>query len=479
MVKELRAAGMRPREVLALVQYKRKATRVRRTITDELDARWSYCYRALCDVSRSFSVVIMELEPELRHPVCIFYLVLRALDTVEDDTKRDADERAQLCMRFHEMLDGEEPLWSSELYGDGAEKELCTRFPTVIQCYRELDVGYRRVIAEMTRRMGAGMAAHIRDVECEMVSDYDAYCHHVAGLVGYGLSDIFSASGREAPYVAQRRVLSNSMGLFLQKTNIVRDYLEDIEDGRTFWPREIWSQYAKELGNFRAKANRPAALACLNHLVMDSLRHVPDCLSYMKQIRTQNVFNFVTIPQVMAIATLAECYNNGKVFEGVVKIRRSLTARLVLETRSMDDLYQVFFDFAVAMLAKVDNSDPNAGAMRKLLNELIDICQPHVSPSPNLIIPNVLSIVAFCGLSSYVLKRRQDHFDGAVFSWRSAGGIMEPMDMLAISALFLVCVYMFGFFLLPYMSMMQKAEVRRLEAEARDVDQVGRVVSLE
>lgn len=33
---------------------------------------------------------------------------------------------------------------------------------------------------------------------------------------------------------------ANSMGLFLQKTNIIRDYLEDMDDGRTWWPQDIW-----------------------------------------------------------------------------------------------------------------------------------------------------------------------------------------------------------------------------------------------
>uniref|UniRef100_A0A453M5B0 Squalene synthase n=1 Tax=Aegilops tauschii subsp. strangulata TaxID=200361 RepID=A0A453M5B0_AEGTS len=44
--------------------------------------------------------------------------------------------------------------------------------------------------------------------------------------------------------------LSNSMGLFLQKTNIIRDYLEDINEiprCRMFWPREIWSKYVDKL----------------------------------------------------------------------------------------------------------------------------------------------------------------------------------------------------------------------------------------
>jgi farnesyl-diphosphate farnesyltransferase len=33
--------------------------------------------------------------------------------------------------------------------------------------------------------------------------------------------------------------LANNMGLFLQKTNIIRDYLEDVEQGREFWPKEV------------------------------------------------------------------------------------------------------------------------------------------------------------------------------------------------------------------------------------------------
>ena len=70
---------------------------------------------------------------------------------------------------------------------------------------------------------------------------YDSfqYCHYVAGLVGIGLSSLFSASSLESKIVGEDVHLSNSMGLFLQKTNIIRDYLEDIEDDRIFWPKEV------------------------------------------------------------------------------------------------------------------------------------------------------------------------------------------------------------------------------------------------
>ncbi len=65
------------------------------------------------------------------------------------------------------------------------------------------------------------------------------YCHYVAGLVGIGLSRLFSASQLEDKVVGEDTYLSNSMGLFLQKTNIIRDYLEDVEQDRLFWPKEV------------------------------------------------------------------------------------------------------------------------------------------------------------------------------------------------------------------------------------------------
>ncbi len=43
------------------------------------------------------------------------------------------------------------------------------------------------MIADITRRMGAGMAEFI-EKEVESVADYELYCHYVAGLVGVGLS---------------------------------------------------------------------------------------------------------------------------------------------------------------------------------------------------------------------------------------------------------------------------------------------------
>ena len=59
----------------------------------------------LVKVSRSFAAVIMELPDELREAVLVFYLVLRALDSVEDDMAADLQEKCALLRVFHEKTE--------------------------------------------------------------------------------------------------------------------------------------------------------------------------------------------------------------------------------------------------------------------------------------------------------------------------------------------------------------------------------------
>ncbi|GJS07748.1 squalene synthase [Tanacetum coccineum] len=60
--------------------------------------------------------------------------------------------------------------------------------------------------------------------------------------------------------------------------------------------------------------------------------------------------------EIMAIGTLALCYNNIKVFRGVVKMRRGLMAKVIDRTKSMEDVYGAFYDFSLLLESK----DPNA-----------------------------------------------------------------------------------------------------------------------
>ncbi|XP_068321393.1 squalene synthase 2 [Pyrus communis] len=343
-----------PDDIYPLLKLKIASRQIEKQIPAE--PHWAFCYTMLQKVSRSFALVIQQLGTELRNAICLFYLVLRALDTVEDDTSVATDVKVPILLAFHRHI--YDPDWHFAC-GTNNYKVLMDEFHHVSTAFLELGKGYQEAIEDITKRMGAGMAKFILK-EVETIDDYDEYCHYVAGLVGLGLSKLFHAAGKED---LASDSLSNSMGLFLQKTNIIRDYLEDINEipkSRMFWPRQIWSKYVDKLEDLKYEENSEKAVQCLNDMVTNALIHMEDCLKYMAALRDPAIFKFCAIPQIMAIGTLALCYNNIEVFRGVVKMRRGLTAKVIDRTKSMDDVYGAFFDFSSILKSKVDKNDPNA-----------------------------------------------------------------------------------------------------------------------
>lgn len=330
-------------------------------------------------VSRSFAIVIQQLPHELQDAVCIFYLVLRALDTVEDDMSIPEKVKCPELEAFWKKIYDPEYTYPC---GEKHYKVLMDEYPKVTAVFLGLKKEYQEVIADITKRMGAGMSNFIRR-EVVSLDDWDEYCHYVAGLVGIGLSNLWASSMLEDKRFAEMEELSNSMGLFLQKTNIIRDYLEDIVEEpapRMFWPKCVWSKYGDSLDVFKEPENREAAVQCMNHLITIALEHGVDSLEYMSRLKNVEVFRFCAIPQVMAIATLAECYDNGKVFEGVVKIRRGLSAHILLNTQDIFDVAKAFKDFGAVIAGKAkEGSDPSAKNTLKNLAKIDKRCDQIIA----------------------------------------------------------------------------------------------------
>lgn len=330
---------------------------------DSLGLGLRTCYRYLNQTSRSFAAVIQALDGELRHAVCIFYLVLRALDTIEDDMTISLDVKVPMLNEFHSYL--YQPEWK---YMESKEKhrQVLEDFPTISMEFRNLAKVYQDVISDICHKMGVGMAEFL-EKKVDSQSEWDRYCHYVAGLVGIGLSRLFSASELEDPIVGQDTELANSMGLFLQKTNIIRDYLEDQLEGREFWPREVWSRYTKKLSDLTKPENIDMAVQCMNELITNALRHVPDVLTYLSRLKNQSVFNFCAIPQVMAIATLAACYNNKQVFRGVVKIRKGQAVTLMMDATNMQSVKAIMYQYVEEIYQKIPSTDPSSNKTQQII----------------------------------------------------------------------------------------------------------------
>ncbi|EFN59888.1 hypothetical protein CHLNCDRAFT_18492 [Chlorella variabilis] len=151
----------------------------------------AFCYDMLNRVSRSFAIVIQQLPHGLRDAVCVFYLVLRALDTVEDDMGLDPKVKVPLLRCFHEK--SYDRSWKMSC-GSGEYVRLMENYPLVTDVFQGLDKRYQQVIADICKKMGAGMADFVT-ADAADVEDYNLYCHYVAGLVGIGLSHLFASSG--------------------------------------------------------------------------------------------------------------------------------------------------------------------------------------------------------------------------------------------------------------------------------------------
>ncbi len=337
------------------------------------DSNLAYCYNKLDKVSRSFAAVIRQLPDEVRDVVCLFYLILRALDSIEDDMDLNQDAKINLLREFYAK--NFEQGWKLSNVGDKEEYlDLLANYDKVIEAFLVLDVKYQNIITDICQKMGAGMA-DFAETEITTLEDYNLYCHYVAGLVGIGLSELFAASEIESKELESQKMLSNSMGLFLQKTNIIRDYKEDLDENRIFWPEEVWSIYSPKFESFSLNPGKLESVSCLNHMVNDALSHATDCLNYLKILRNERVFRFCAIPQVMAIATLAEVYNNQNVFTENVKIRKGLAAKLILSSGSLEEVVKIYKKMASVIAKKIAHGTPNAEETSELIEKINIFCE--------------------------------------------------------------------------------------------------------
>lgn len=323
------------------------------------------CYYYLDKTSRSFAAVIKELHPELLVPICIFYLILRGLDTIEDDMTIALDEKDPILRNFDKILttDG----WNyNGNHSKEKDRDLLVEFNVVIEQFKQIKPEYQAIITDITKRMGNGMADYCANAEhningVETIKDYELYCHHVAGLVGEGLTLLFVEAKLANPALLTRPELHESMGQFLQNVNIIRDIREDADEKRFFYPKEIWSKHATKFSDLLDPAKKDKAMDCSSEMILNALERAPDCLFYLAGLKDQSVFNFCAIPQAMAIATLDACYRNPNLFQKNVKITKGQACGLMIEsTQNLQMLCEVFRRHARSINKKSVGTDPSS-----------------------------------------------------------------------------------------------------------------------
>jgi len=245
------------------------------------------------------------------------------------------------------------------------DRQLLVEFNVVIEEFKKIKPAYRDIIKDITKRMGNGMADYANNAEhntngVNTIKDYELYCHYVAGLVGEGCTRLFVEAGLANEALLRKPELMESMGQFLQQVNITRDVKEDLDDGRRFWPREIWSKHVDNFEDMFKPENKEKALAVSSEMILTALTRADDCLYYLAGLREQSVFNFCAIPQSMAIATLEVCFQNYAIFQKNVKITKGQACQLMIEsTQNLELVCQVFKQYTRKIHQKNNPNDPN------------------------------------------------------------------------------------------------------------------------
>lgn len=350
----------------------------------EIEENWNFCLDSLKNVSRSFNIVIKQLDEETMKVVCIFYLVLRGLDTIEDDMNIPNEMKKQMLLNFHNDIENDS--YSLDI-GDKPEyRNLMKNFYKVNRTYKQLHSKYRDVIKNITHEMAKGMVEFLDKSSMDTTEEYDSYCHYVAGLVGIGLSQIFTLSGSEFNDLTKHENLSNSMGLFLQKTNIIRDVKEDYDEKRYWWPKDIVSKHFSSMGDIFA--NRVGGeegeeedeikeltittkhTDLLNEMIMNALRHIPDSIEYLSLVKNNSNFKFCAIPQVVAVQTLVTLFYNPNVFKKTEKLNKTTLARIFMETNDMNSILQFYIDAVEKIEKKIADNESLNNKQNRYVNEL-------------------------------------------------------------------------------------------------------------
>ncbi|BAE18248.1 hypothetical protein SSP1103 [Staphylococcus saprophyticus subsp. saprophyticus ATCC 15305] len=257
--------------------------------------------RVLKETSRTFYIPITFLEKELKHTVASAYLVLRAIDEIEDHEALSNDMKYNTLMQiselFKETFDEDKYLQILAPVKNDMP-EVTIRLGEWIDACPEHT---RAVVLEASSEMAYGMAKWAKaNWDIHTKADLDDYTYYVAGLVGVMLSQLWDLCAG----VKTDRDLAIGYGRGLQAVNILRNQHEDYEErGVSFvpddWDRDDLFEYAED--NL-AKAD-----------------------AYMKDINKKTILLFCRLPLALAHKSLKAMQN------GREKISRSEVEETVEE----------------------------------------------------------------------------------------------------------------------------------------------------
>ncbi len=304
---------------------------------------WNFCQQSLEEVSRTFTQPIRLLPEKQMRALTVGYLLCRVVDTIEDCTGIDEDQRDALYSSFQSVLRGRlAPEKLSEQFkgalASETELRLFNNLPRVLNVFFAQEPKICRATVRWVSEMCDGMRLYSRRAEGReffalmTLTDLERYCYFVAGTVGHLITELFDDVESLEPRLRDH---AESFGLGLQMVNIVKDVTEDFSRGVCYLPRQLCRAEGIEPEELLDPVHRQTALHIAGKVIARAKEHLSSALEYVLLIpkHQQQLRLFCLLPLWMALETLALAKNNEDIFVvgRKVKISRETVARLIAD----------------------------------------------------------------------------------------------------------------------------------------------------
>jgi phytoene synthase len=191
-------------------------------------------------VARTFALASRLLPRGVREDVDLLYLVLRTLDDLVDlEGDRDGGRR---------VADPEARLGAVEAWARSSAPPAPTRETRILD---DLSRRHPALPRDAVADFVAGMRQDLAGPRIGTEADLDAYCYRVAGTVGRLMAAILGGEGPAADAAAR------SLGIAMQRTNIVRDVDEDLARGRVYLPADALARHGISAATLADADRRP------------------------------------------------------------------------------------------------------------------------------------------------------------------------------------------------------------------------------
>lgn len=162
----------------------------------------------------NLALAFFSLDRERRADITVFYAFCRLVDDIADSAELPVEDKRLRLARWRAAL-------SQPIEGEG---------PLAAQV-RQLMAKYS-ICPEMLEEIIAGVEMDLGHVRYATWDDLRVYCYRVASVVGLVSIEIFGCR------TSQCRDYAIELGLAFQTTNIIRDVVKDLRNGRIYLPQD-------------------------------------------------------------------------------------------------------------------------------------------------------------------------------------------------------------------------------------------------